>query len=287
MPWRGVRKDDPNDRIPHEDRRELRALSIIYAFLNLSDVDPDHVVDSYAKPGIVRHQFRDLEGALAAGGTGPGVTSWWRDTAMRRGWTDRQGLEGMFYGAAGADYARFLRRMHGLDTVIGSLEPSVDPLGFSFLYPLAAFGRLDAADQAWAARLLLKLDDRLIAAAVSAAGHPTDDAEALARMLSARRQSAARAVLAQTSPFGMPAPRKTDVCIPDLAVAHGLPAAQKYEVEGAPYRLDGADVCLAPREGYSMVRLRRERPADVPRAREMRVHILRGGGELRILGIER
>ena len=287
MPWRGVRADDPNDRIPHEDRRELRALSLIYAFLNLSDVDPDHVNDTYLAPGVVRHHFRDLEGALAAGGTGPGVTSWWRDTAMRRGWTDRQGLEGMFYGAAGADYARFLRRMHGRDTTIGSLEASVDPLGFSFLYPLAAFGRLDAGDEAWAARLILKLDDTLIAAAVSAGGHPANDAEALARMLSARRQSAVRVLFAQTSPFGIPVPRRTEVCAPDLGVAHGLPAAQKYEVEGAPYRLDGADVCLTPEEGYSVVRLRRERPEGVPKAREMRVHILRAGADLRIIGIER
>lgn len=44
-PARGVRKDDPNDRIPHERRRDLRGAGAIFAWLDHVDLKQDNSVD--------------------------------------------------------------------------------------------------------------------------------------------------------------------------------------------------------------------------------------------------
>ena len=43
----GVREDDPNDRVPHELRRELRGAHPIFAWLDHSDIKQDNTVDSW------------------------------------------------------------------------------------------------------------------------------------------------------------------------------------------------------------------------------------------------
>jgi hypothetical protein len=65
----GVRKDDPNDRIPHEKRRTLRALRVFSAFANYTDLRLDNTLDVYVgKPnkGYVKHYLLDFGGALGA-----------------------------------------------------------------------------------------------------------------------------------------------------------------------------------------------------------------------------
>jgi hypothetical protein len=70
---RGVRIDDPNDRVPHENRRTLRALRVLGAWVNLQEVRPANTLDVYegeADRGHVRHYFLDLGqafGGYAAG----------------------------------------------------------------------------------------------------------------------------------------------------------------------------------------------------------------------------
>src|SRR5262249_7591759 len=111
----------------------------------------------------------------------------------------------------------------------------------------------------------------------------------LVGVLAARRTAVARAIFAQASPFGMPVPRGLEICAPDLVVAGKLfgPAPRPVEVQGAPFRVAGSDVCFAPPEAYSIVHVRRARPPGAPLAREMRVHVLRDGPDLRVVGVER
>jgi hypothetical protein len=48
-PDEGVRADDPNDRIPHERRRELRGARAIFAWVDHVDVKEDNSLDMWAK----------------------------------------------------------------------------------------------------------------------------------------------------------------------------------------------------------------------------------------------
>jgi hypothetical protein len=62
-----TRRDDPNDHIPHRDRRTLRALGVLAAWLDLGDLGPEHVVDVYVGApgrGHVQHFLIGLESSL-------------------------------------------------------------------------------------------------------------------------------------------------------------------------------------------------------------------------------
>lgn len=65
----GRRLDDPNDRIPHELRRDLRGARPIFAWLDHADVKDDNTLDVWTDGGYVVHYFLDFGkslGALAA-----------------------------------------------------------------------------------------------------------------------------------------------------------------------------------------------------------------------------
>lgn len=65
----GRRMDDPNDRIPHELRRDLRGARPIFAWLDHADVKDDNTLDVWTDDGYVVHYFLDFGkslGALAA-----------------------------------------------------------------------------------------------------------------------------------------------------------------------------------------------------------------------------
>jgi hypothetical protein len=65
----GQRGDDPNDRIPHQDRRSLRASFVLIAWLNIEDASAINTLDSYVEEGgrrFVRHYFIDFGDSLGS-----------------------------------------------------------------------------------------------------------------------------------------------------------------------------------------------------------------------------
>jgi hypothetical protein len=66
----GIRKDDPNDRIPHENRRSLRGLRSFSSFTNYAFIRMKNTLDVYeGEPdqGHVRHYLINFSGALGNG----------------------------------------------------------------------------------------------------------------------------------------------------------------------------------------------------------------------------
>jgi hypothetical protein len=67
----GRREDDPNDLLPHEDRRELRALRVFGAWLNHFDLKRQNTLDVYVGApgeGHVRHYLIDFASTLGTFG---------------------------------------------------------------------------------------------------------------------------------------------------------------------------------------------------------------------------
>ena len=88
----GTRPDDPNDIVPHQHRRELRALRVFGAWTNLTDMKGGNTVDALVTENgrsSVKHYLQDVGSTF---GTANGPRDWdigWehfyqRDTTKRR-----------------------------------------------------------------------------------------------------------------------------------------------------------------------------------------------------------
>jgi hypothetical protein len=61
--YQGTRPDDPNDLVPHEHRRELRALRVFGAWTNLTDLKTSNTLDSLSTENghaVVKHWLQDV-----------------------------------------------------------------------------------------------------------------------------------------------------------------------------------------------------------------------------------
>ena len=61
--YEGTRPDDPNDLVPHEQRRELRALRVFGAWTNLTDLKSANTIDTLAQVNgraVVKHWLQDV-----------------------------------------------------------------------------------------------------------------------------------------------------------------------------------------------------------------------------------
>ena len=70
----GTRPDDPNDVVPHEDRRELRGYGVFAAWLNHVDAKAINSLDMLVTEGgrsRVQHNIIDFGSALGSGGVAP------------------------------------------------------------------------------------------------------------------------------------------------------------------------------------------------------------------------
>jgi len=67
-PWnfRGRRDDDPNDRVRHEDRRELRGLRVLSAWLNDTDRRAANTLAVYTDEQYIKHYVQDMSSTLGA-----------------------------------------------------------------------------------------------------------------------------------------------------------------------------------------------------------------------------
>lgn len=69
--FEGTRSDDPNDYYPHQHRRELRGLLVVAAWVNHREIRPANTLNSYVRPGYLRHYLIDFGSALGSGTTRP------------------------------------------------------------------------------------------------------------------------------------------------------------------------------------------------------------------------
>jgi hypothetical protein len=196
----GTRSDDPNDLVPHEHRRELRALKVFGAWTNLVDMKAGNTLDAIEQVdnrAVVRHYLQDVGSTFGTGALGP------------REWDE--GWEFLYEG----DTA--FKRLISLgfyikpwQTVkyreypsIGRFEGDVfDPMTWKPRVPTAAFLRARPDDTFWAARRVAAFTDDLIRTAVKA-GQYTDPAAAdhLTTALIKRRDAIARAYLPTINPL--------------------------------------------------------------------------------------
>lgn len=162
--YEGTRSDDPNDVIPHEDRRDLRGARVLAAWLHHFDAREQNSMDSWfavdpkrpeSSPGWVRHYYLDTSDSLGS--------EWdWDGISRRMG--DSYLLD---FADIGTDFVTFglierpwerKKRTKGMEMFGYFHWDEFDPERWRNEYPNPAFGRATEHDNAWMARILARFE---------------------------------------------------------------------------------------------------------------------------------
>ena len=268
-PWKdfGTREDDPNDVIPHEDRRDLRGSYVFGAWLGHYDAREQNTLDTWvetAGAGYIRHYMLDFGDCL-------GSMSGWPRVSNRRGhayeidWS-LAFVELVTFGAIDREWrhARTPSRTFGYFDA----EHFV-PDHYRTAYPFGPYARLTEGDAAWATRILARMSPALIREVIAEArlSDPRDAAE-LEKTLLGRRDKLLRRYLG--SPLANPRIDESRVCATDLRVVAGIEHAEIDRCAAIPSSATDQIVEVKARGAASL-----------------RVHVFRDGSAFRIAGIER
>jgi hypothetical protein len=198
--YHGTRPDDPNDVVPHEHRRELRALKVFGAWTNLVDMKAGNTLDTLIHVdgrGVVRHYLQDVGSTFGSSAIGA------RD--YDEGYDYLIDVKPLMKRALlfGLPLPRWATVPYPDEADIGRFEGKVfDPLRWKPRAPTAAFLRARPDDTFWAARRVAAFSDEMIRAiARTGAFSNPRTADALAATLIARRDRIVRAYLPAINPI--------------------------------------------------------------------------------------
>lgn len=304
--WHGTRPDDPNDVIPHENRRELRGGRLFCAWLNHTDVNTKNTLDVFVgkkDSGYVKHYLIDFGTTLGSGAYEPHRARLgseyavdWADTAKsmitlglwEREW---QKIEFPDYPTIGNFEAR---HFHPELWKPDQLNP--------------AFLRMRLGDAFWAASILSQFSDRVVSRVVKEGRLSDAQAEAyLIRTLLDRRDKILSYYLSLMNPIDrfqvQQSAARSELHFANIGAETGVGQADSYEYTWYSYdnssdrlkRLDGPrrvglESIPIPRitdHAFLAVQFRtfsRERPDW---AKPVVVYLRREGSGYRVIGIER
>lgn len=223
--YEGTRSDDPNDVIPHEDRRELRGLRVFSAWLNHTDAKAINSLDTLVSEGgrsFVRHNLIDFNAALGSAGIGKRERRDGYEYLAEFGPAKRALL------AFGFAIRPWMKVDYPEYRGVGRFEAEAfDPEAWRPRVPNPAYVRSRPDDTFWAARKLMALSDDLVRAAVRAGALTDPQAEQfLADALINRRNKIGRAFLTKVNPIVDPAlAADGTLTFTNAAVQHGFASA--------------------------------------------------------------
>jgi len=268
--YEGTRGDDPNDAIPHEDRRDLRGARVLAAWIDHFDAREQNTMDSWiavnskindSSPGYVRHYYLDMSDTLG---------SEWFDDGISRRLGHSYLLD---WGDIASDFATLGTRVRTWDTVQRTPGMSdfgyfnsyaFDPEGWKNEYPNPAFSRASERDNAWMARILSHFEYDDIRALV-ALGHfsEPDQSAFISRILEERLQKILVRYLLQLSPLADLRIEGDLLSMTDLARRRAVGPASAFayrarlDASGAAYTLrpavsaDGAVTLTLPHRSFA------------------------------------
>ena len=198
--YQGTRSDDPNDLVPHENRRELRALRVFGAWTNLTDMKAGNTLDTVVPEnghGVVKHYLQDVGSTFGIGANGPHDWEEGWEYLYESGQTRKRLAT---FGLAlspwqTAHYQEF--------DAIGRFEgDSFDPTTWKPRVATAAYINMRADDAFWAARRVMAFSDDNIRALVKTGQFSEAPAEKyLGDVLIKRRDKIGRAYLTAVNPI--------------------------------------------------------------------------------------
>ncbi len=245
--YTGTRSDDPNDVIPHDDRRELRGGRLLAAWLDHFDAREQNSMDSWiaesaggkssggkgkpdASPGHVVHYYLDTSDCLGS--------EWdWEEISRRLGYSYVAD-----WGDMGRDFITLGIPTRPWDRV--RREPGREIFGFFNVkdfeadewkneYPNAAFSRMTERDGAWMARILARFTPEMVETLgrMSQFSDPGNTAY-LTMILKGRLEKILQRYLTRLSPLAdVHVTGGNDLCAEDLAETRQLSPGSSFRYE--------------------------------------------------------
>jgi hypothetical protein len=200
--YAGTRPDDPNDLVPHEHRRELRALRVFGAWTNLTDLKAANTIDALVTENgrtYIKHYLQDVGSTF---GLCNDLHEW--DLSYEHFYQGGATLKRLFsFGFA-------LSPWQTIDYVeypsTGKFEGDrFDPRKWRPQTPTTAYMETRDDDAFWAARRVAAFTDDMIRAVVHVGEFSNPDAEKLvADVLIKRRNKIASVYLPAINPIVSP-----------------------------------------------------------------------------------
>ena len=245
----GTRPDDPNDIVPHQHRRELRALKVFGAWTNLVDMKAGNTLDTVVAEngrGIIRHYLQDVGSTFGTGANGP--------REYDEGWeylVDLDLVRQRFF-RFGFPIKPWQTVKYADNHAVGRFEgDAFDPASWKPRVPTAAFLQARADDTFWAARRVAAFSDEMIRAIVQT-GHYSEpnDVRLLTDVLIARRQKIARHYLNAINPlvdFTLSADGQVRFRNAAIDAGVGTPPVEGYRATWSTFdNMTGAVTSLGP-----------------------------------------
>jgi hypothetical protein len=236
---KGRRGDDPNDRIPHERRRSLRANWLLFGWLAVLDPSAANTLDSIVVENgrrfLLHHHF-DFGDSLGSATTHPQTPAQQGEFLVEVGRSLRALFSFGLYHRTFEDQREQWRQLVSSYPAIGYLPAETfDPDQFRTDHKLPTHVRMTDRDAYWGAKVVTSFTDAQVEAVVATAELPPRDAVYATHALEVRRDIIGRRYLRAMAAVEAPSPSAdgAQVCFQDLSIARGyvLPSEARYRIE--------------------------------------------------------
>ncbi len=288
----GRRRDDANDTIAHEHRRELRGMRVFAAWLGHTDIKEDNTLDMYVTEGdvhFVRHYLVDVNECFGTHQSNMGrLEDGWEHNVdwemqlaallalglWKRPWEDQRQTPWPQLGAFAAE--------------------QFEPERWRPAFPYFPFFETTPADAYWAAKIVMRFDRELLEALVATAGWDPAPSAYLVDTLLKRARKIGVAYIDSVTPLDAFHFEGSQLCAHDLSIHYGLATEGTVRridprgevIEDVPVGPDGKVCWDAGSSRYTVDRLQMRRAAARRAKPAMELHY-RGGQQARVLGIIR
>ena len=243
----GTRRDDPNDTVPHEHRRDLRGLSVFEAWVNNANaraVGTQDILTTIGGVARIRHYLIDFTRSLGSGILGGPKLAWEGNEPILPTFS----AIGHNIAGMGIMTPAWMKAKYPGLREVGAFEGNTfNPAEWTTNHSLAPFANRLPDDAYWAAKQVMAFTDDDIRAIVQTGQYSKEAEDWITATLIERRNRIGRTFFAAVLPLDRFRVTANTLEFDDLAVTYGFSAPRSYTIDW--YGFDNATYLLLDRTG--------------------------------------